>query len=87
MLCRDVFRQTSGRFNENRYRRAHWMQSVFSAKAAQRGGTVRRSMRSIEDMVRKDVFLAEVRRRGWTAVENGEQIVVFCNNEPIRRVV
>ncbi|WP_245947373.1 hypothetical protein [Jannaschia seohaensis] len=48
---------------------------------------MRRSLRDIEAMVTRQVFLAAIRRRGWTAVKNGGQIVVFCNRESIRRVV
>ncbi|WP_179379871.1 N-(5'-phosphoribosyl)anthranilate isomerase [Jannaschia marina] len=68
-------------------RAAAWLNSVFAAKAAQRGGIVRRSVRDVEALIHRDVFLAEVRRRGFTAVENGGQFVVFCNREPFYRVV
>ena len=63
-----------------------WMNDIFAAKAAQRGGIVRRSVRDIEREVGRDVFLAEVRRRGYALVENGGQWIVFCNNETIRRL-
>ncbi|MEM8824343.1 MAG: N-(5'-phosphoribosyl)anthranilate isomerase [Pseudomonadota bacterium] len=68
-------------------RAAHWLTTVFSAKAAMRGHTVRRSIRDIDAMIQRDVFLQEVRRRGFSAVQNGDQIIVFCNNEPIKRLV
>lgn len=68
-------------------RAAAWLQSVFTAKAAQRGGIVRRSVRDVEDLIHRDVFLSEIRRRGFTAVENGGQFVIFCNAEPLYRVV
>lgn len=68
-------------------RAASWLNSVFAAKAAQRGGIVRRSVRDVEALVHREVFLAEVRRRGFTAVENGGQFVIFCNAEPLYRVV
>ena len=64
-----------------------WLNAVFAAKAAQRGGIVRRSIRDVDREVGRDAFLAEVRRRGFAAVENGGQIVVFCNAEGLRRVV
>ncbi|WP_220749226.1 MULTISPECIES: N-(5'-phosphoribosyl)anthranilate isomerase [Jannaschia] len=68
-------------------RQAHWLNTVFAAKASQRGRTVRRALRDVEAMVGREVFLAEVQRRGWSAVENAGQIIVFCNDQPIRRVV
>ncbi|HBS50897.1 MAG TPA: hypothetical protein DEA05_12825 [Rhodobacteraceae bacterium] len=35
-------------------------------------------------MVGRELFLSEIRRRGFTAVENGDQIIVFCNAQPVR---
>jgi hypothetical protein len=62
-----------------------WMQQVFDAKAAREGGTVRRSLRDIDRTVGRTAFLREIERRGYQAVENSGQIVIFCNAEPIRR--
>ncbi|PJE38119.1 N-(5'-phosphoribosyl)anthranilate isomerase [Pseudooceanicola lipolyticus] len=61
-----------------------WMQRLFDAKAARQGGVVRRKLRDVELIVGKAAFEAELRRRGYHAVQNGDQIVVFCNNEPVR---
>lgn len=63
---------------------AIWMQRLFDAKAARQGGVVRRSTRDVELVVGRAAFEAEIRRRGYHAIQNGDQIVVFCNNEPIR---
>jgi hypothetical protein len=63
-----------------------WMRSVFSAQAVNRGGVIRRSVRDVERLAGREVFVAEVRRRGFHAVENAGQIVVFCNNEAVRVV-
>ena len=60
-----------------------WMRRIFDAKAARDGTTVRRSLADIEDMVGRDRFLREIGRRGYHAVENAGQIIVFCNNEPV----
>lgn len=60
-----------------------WMQQVFDAKAARQGGVVRRKLADVEHNVGLDAFLAEIRRRGYHAVENAGQLVVFCNNAPI----
>ena len=63
-----------------------WLNDIFSAKAAQRGGVVRRSIRDVHAAVGRRTFIAECRRRGFPVVENGGQYVVFCNNEPIQRL-
>jgi hypothetical protein len=61
-----------------------WMRRIFDAKAARDGSTVRRSTRDVDRIVGRARFLREVERRGYHAVENGGQIIVFCNNEPVR---
>ena len=61
-----------------------WMQQIFDAKAARQGGVVRRKLRDVERNVGREVFVREVRRRGYHAVENAGQVVIFCNNAPIR---
>ncbi|PYG34429.1 hypothetical protein C8N36_10179 [Pelagimonas varians] len=60
------------------------MHSVFSARAAAEGGIVRRQSRDIDRIVGRDRFLAEVHKRGFHAVENAGQTVIFCNNHPVR---
>ncbi len=63
---------------------ALWMQRIFDAKSARQGGVVRRNLRDLELVVGRDAFERELRRRGYHAVINGNQVVVFCNNEPIQ---
>ena len=63
-----------------------WIADMFMTKAVQKGGVVRRSRRDIERFAGIDRFLREIERRGFQAVENGGQIVVFCNREPLRRL-
>ena len=60
-----------------------WMRKVFDAKAARDGSTVRRSVRDVERIVGRERFLREIERRGYHAIENAGQIIVFCNNEPL----
>lgn len=62
----------------------HWTTHVFSSKAACEGGVVRRKIRDIERYVGLSAFLAELERRGYNAVENAGQLVIFCNQEPVR---
>lgn len=64
-----------------------WMQQIFDAKAARQGGVVRRSRRDIDRTVGLPMFEAELHRRGYHAVENSGQVVIFCNNAPIRVLV
>ena len=66
---------------------AQWFRHLFDAKAAKDGGVVRRKVRDMERMVGRDTFEREIARRGFTAVENAGQVVIFCNHEPIRRTV
>lgn len=63
-----------------------WFRHLFEARAALDGGVVRRKTRDMERIVGRDVFLAEIRRRGYTVVENAGQVVVFCNAEKVRRI-
>jgi len=61
-----------------------WMQQIFDAKAARAGSVVRRKLTDIERIVGRDAFECELRRRGYHAVENAGQVVIFCNNEAVR---
>lgn len=64
-----------------------WMLHLFSSRAAREGGVIRRKTRDIDRFVGREHFLHEMRRRGYPVVENAGQFVIFCNREPIRRVV
>ena len=47
---------------------------------------IRRKVRDVERLVGRGLFLSELRRRGFSVVENAGQFVVFCNSEPVRFV-
>lgn len=64
-----------------------WLRHLFSPQAAQEGGVIRRKTRDIERFVGRDAFLAEMHRRGFAVVENAGQFVIFCNREPLRRIL
>tara|TARA_R110002033_G_scaffold12490_1_gene37786 strand:+ start:21822 stop:22058 length:237 start_codon:yes stop_codon:yes gene_type:complete len=68
-----------GPFSPDRY-----VLEIFSTQSARRGAVIRRKIRDIERYVGRDAFLREVQRRGYHAIENAGQFIVFCNNEPIR---
>jgi hypothetical protein len=63
-----------------------WLRQLFSAQAARDGGIVRRQVRDVERIIGREAFEAELRRRGFRAVENAGQYVIFCNRAPIRLV-
>ncbi|MDT8854134.1 N-(5'-phosphoribosyl)anthranilate isomerase [Paracoccaceae bacterium Fryx2] len=62
----------------------HWLRHIFSARAAADGGIVRRSVQDVERLLGREAFAREVKRRGFHAVENAGQFIIFCNNEPVR---
>ncbi|RDC73374.1 N-(5'-phosphoribosyl)anthranilate isomerase [Rhodovulum sp. 12E13] len=57
----------------------HWLEQIFSAKAAQTGGVVRRKVSDVERHLGRDRLELEVRRRGFHMVEVGGQFVILCN--------
>jgi len=61
-----------------------WMRQIFNAKAARDGTSVRRSLDDVDTIVGRDRFLREIARRGYHAVENAGQIIIFCNNQPVK---
>lgn len=64
----------------------HFLAELFSSRAAATGAVIRRSLRDVERFMGRDAFLEEMRRRGYSVVENAGQLVIFCNREPIRRL-
>jgi len=63
-----------------------WLDQIFSAQEARKGGVVKRRIRDVERLVGRETFLREVERRGFQAVQNDRHFVVFCNDLPIRRI-
>ncbi|MFO6464556.1 hypothetical protein ACK8OR_09190 [Jannaschia sp. KMU-145] len=47
---------------------------------------VQRKVRDAERIVGRHAFEAEVRRRGFGAVQNGGRYVIFCNREEMRLI-
>lgn len=64
-----------------------WFRHLFRAKSALDGGVVRRKVSDMERIVGRDAFERELRRRGFSAVENAGQVIVFCNAQPVRLTV
>lgn len=63
-----------------------WLNDLFRSKAAMRGEVIRRKARDVERFAGWEAFRAELDRRGFRAVENSGQIVIFCNQAPIRPI-
>lgn len=63
-----------------------WIGHLFSSQAAREGAVIRRKIRDIERFVGREMFLQEMKRRGFPVVENAGQFVIFCNCEPIKRI-
>ena len=61
-----------------------WLHDLFTSRAVQEGAVIRRKARDVERFAGMDRFLAEIERRGYRAVENSGQIVIFCNRAPVR---
>ncbi|MGY3437620.1 MULTISPECIES: aspartate aminotransferase [unclassified Marinovum] len=61
-----------------------WLRDLFTSKAVQQGGVIRRKARDVERFVGLDRFLAEIHRRGYHVAENSGQFVIFCNRAPVR---
>ncbi len=62
------------------------LRQLFSAQAARDGGVVRRSLRDVERILGRTALEQELRRRGYRAVENSGQFVIFCNRAPVRLI-
>ncbi|WP_317133913.1 aspartate aminotransferase [Tropicibacter oceani] len=50
----------------------------------QKGEVIRRKARDIERFVGMEAFMREIHRRGYRVAENSGQIVIFCNQAPVR---
>ncbi|UWQ61170.1 N-(5'-phosphoribosyl)anthranilate isomerase [Leisingera caerulea] len=61
-----------------------WLQQLFRSQAAAKGGVIRRQKRDIERLLGWDRFRRELKRRGFHAVENAGQVVIFCNQDAVR---
>lgn len=60
-----------------------WLRQIFLTQAAADGGVVRRKVSDVERIIGRERFVHELNRRGFRAVENAGQFVVFCNREPV----
>ncbi len=61
-----------------------WLEQIFRARAAAKGGVVRRCAADVEREVGRDALELEVRRRGFHRIECGDQLVIVCTGGPVR---
>ncbi|MBC7132050.1 MAG: aspartate aminotransferase [Roseovarius sp.] len=61
-----------------------WLNDLFACKAVQQGAVIRRKARDIDRFAGRARFLREIERRGYQAVENAGQIIIFCNRGTVR---
>ncbi|WP_223423448.1 N-(5'-phosphoribosyl)anthranilate isomerase [Tateyamaria pelophila] len=61
-----------------------WIQQLFGTKAARKGAVVRRSTAWVYREVGRDIFEAEVKRRGYHLLQTADQYVIICHNGPVR---
>lgn len=64
----------------------NWLANLFTSQGAMRGQVVRRRRRDIGRYCGMDRFLTEIHDRGFQAIANRDQIIIFCNAAPITRL-
>ena len=57
-----------------------WAKRIFHAKAVEKGGIVRRSVRDVEREIGRERLFSETRRRNFHVVECGGQFIIICND-------
>ncbi len=56
-----------------------WLDLIFTAKAAQNGGIVRRNVTWVEHEIGRQTFVKAVQDRGFHLLETGNQFIVICH--------
>ena len=63
-----------------------WIRQIFSAKAAAKGGVIRRSVGWVDREIGREKLALEVRRRGFHMIRAGGQFVIICCQDEIRLI-
>ena len=74
------------RYSPDRQAADRWLADMYAGRAARAGQQVTCTGHDIEAIVGWPVFLADLSRRGFSAVENAGLVTVFCNDLPVRRL-
>ncbi|MEY4985017.1 MAG: hypothetical protein RIR62_3283 [Pseudomonadota bacterium] len=61
-----------------------WIDEIFAAKTAMKGGVVRRNVDWVRREVGEERFFLEVRRRGFHLMRAGNQYLVICSADPVQ---
>lgn len=61
-----------------------WLNQIFAAQSAGRGGVVRRKVADVERKIGRKRLELEVRRRGFHLIECGTQFVIICDPRDLR---
>ena len=56
-----------------------WLDQVFAAGQANRGGVVRRSVATVRRYSSEAELIAEAKRRGFHVIKTGDQYVILCH--------
>ena len=64
-----------------------WLDLVFNSNAASEGGIIQRNKSWIDREIGRDLFEAEVRRRGFHLIETAQQMIVICHRGDVRLVI
>lgn len=56
-----------------------WLDQVFQAGQANKGGVVRRSIHDVNHHSSEEELISEAKKRGFHVIETGEQYVILCH--------
>ncbi|WP_238365405.1 N-(5'-phosphoribosyl)anthranilate isomerase [Mesobacterium pallidum] len=73
------------RYTPDKQAADRWLSDLYASRAARAGQQVTCSSHDIEAIVGWQVFLADLSRRGFSAIENAGLVTVFCNDLPVQR--
>jgi hypothetical protein len=63
-----------------------FIQSIFKAASAKKGGMVRRSRASVRRYASYAQLKAAVKKRGFHLLRNGDQYIILCNRGACRLI-
>ncbi|MEM8977915.1 MAG: N-(5'-phosphoribosyl)anthranilate isomerase [Pseudomonadota bacterium] len=61
-----------------------WLHQLFSAKAVNKGGVLRRAKHDVARNIGLEQLILEVKRRGFHMIETDAQLIILCNNGHFR---
>ena len=61
-----------------------WVNQIFKAGQANKGGVVRRERYYVDQYASMVELITECRKRGFHLIETGDQVVILCNEGAIQ---